>query len=333
MQRPPTWMLAPTSACECHCSYVVLPLAPTQEAGRAWSRGLLGVHSSGSTTHRSTASNCIFQIHPFASLHHHIVSRCCDVLDKAQAHALLDAGCSAQPTPHAASSIPDHIDVSLRECAGDTTVSPQWQPLTAVSSVLPKLCARSNIFLATTGTSTMARRPPQASKSKPIPIRRGRGAHGARKEEEGDEDGGHIGGRYAGVHGRTRLPARHRTRRQEAGGAMGVDFMSQSLPPRAPIVHSLPSPGFVTPMPSLTLPPPSPDATSYLVRVRLCGVGLADLALAHGVGLRQERMRDSRRGVALSAPAVTYMALADPRCVFRLACTRLLYVSRHWRHG
>ena len=136
MQRPPTWMLAPTSACECHCSYVVLPLAPTQEAGRAWSRGLLGVHSSGSTTHRSTASNCIFQIHPFASLHS-------DVLDKAQAHALLDAGCSAQPTPHAASSIPDHIDVSLRECAGDTTVSPQWQPLTAVYCPSSALAATS----------------------------------------------------------------------------------------------------------------------------------------------------------------------------------------------
>ena len=87
--------------------------------------------------------NCIFQIHPFASLHHHIVSRCCDVLDKAQAHALLDAGCSVQPTPHAASSIPDHIDVSLRECAGDTTVSPQWQPLTAVYCPSSALAATS----------------------------------------------------------------------------------------------------------------------------------------------------------------------------------------------
>lgn len=161
------------------------------------------------------------------------------------------------------------------------------------------------------------------SASRPIPIRRSRstnlGDGGKEEEDRGRTHGAHrahrhLRGAHHGYGGYGRR-SRHGMGQGRAGGGagagvgsrgMGIDFdlrgdggvgaphadlLSQSCPPRAPIVHSLPPPThMVHAMPSLKLPPPSPDATSYF-----------------------ERMRAHRRAGVLSAPARSYMELADPR--------------------
>lgn len=109
------------------------------------------------------------------------------------------------------------------------------------------------------------------------------------KEEEDAGGRGAASGARAGRVGRARAGAHRsygygRGRRHNHGSravhavdddmAMGMEglgaargaMLSQSLPPSAPIVHSLPNPGMMDHMPTLSLPPPSPDATSYLVR-------------------------------------------------------------------
>ena len=57
------------------------------------------------------------------------------------------------------------------------------------------------------------------------------------------------------------------------GSAAEASLLSQSLPPRAPVIGSLPSPKFpkgIT-MPDLALPAASPQAVSFLVREVVCG--------------------------------------------------------------
>ena len=123
--------------------------------------------------------------------------------------------------------------------------------------------------------------------SKPIPIRRHRSMGTGLKEEEDAGGRGTSGARprvgrpRAGAHrayGYGRGRRHHGARATHAvdddvtmgmsglGATGGGGMLSQSLPPRAPIVHSLPNPGMMDHMPTLSLPPPSPDATSYFVR-------------------------------------------------------------------
>lgn len=113
-------------------------------------------------------------------------------------------------------------------------------------------------------------RPPrpanQRSSSRPIPIGRVRTSK-LEEEEDNDDDVGvmMIRGRE---HSHTRGRGRHRGRYSSSVGTSAhSSLLSQSCPPRAPIVHSsLPNPGVIQSMPSLALPPPSPEATSFFVR-------------------------------------------------------------------
>jgi len=51
------------------------------------------------------------------------------------------------------------------------------------------------------------------------------------------------------------------------GGRSDAAAMSQSLPPRAPVIGSLPPPSDLgIGMPGLSLPDPSPGSSSFLVR-------------------------------------------------------------------